>query len=82
MERVVRWFQLEGDTPGERIRQNLLQLLALIIILWIVTVIAYYSFAQFMGETWATVVIFLGAIAVAFQLRGILIPPEVDSDKQ
>lgn len=80
MKRVLQWFQLEGDTPGERIRQNPLQLIALVIILWVVTVFTYFSFSQFMGEMWATIVIVLGAIAVAFHLRDLLVPPREEPE--
>lgn len=80
MNRVIRWFELEGETPGERIRQNPIKLLILVIGLWITTVIAYFSFSQFMGELWATIVILLGAVAVAFHLRDLLVSSQTDDE--
>lgn len=72
MDRVLGWFRLTGDTPRERIRRNPLQLAALVVILWVGTVVTYFSFSLFMGETWATIVILLGAVAVGLHLRELL----------
>lgn len=74
MHRVRAWLQLDGDSPGERIRQNPLQIITLAIALWVGTVVAYVTFSSFMGETWATFVILLGAVAVGLHLRDLLIP--------
>ncbi len=80
MRRILAWMQLEGETPRERIRQNPIQLVVMVVTLWIATVITYFSFSMFMGEFWATLVIILGAIAVGFHLRDLLVPPRTDAE--
>lgn len=80
MERIRQWFELSGETPRDRIRENPVQLGALAVVLWIGAFVAYFSLELFMGEVWATLVILLGAIAVGFHLRDLLVPAVTEAE--
>lgn len=76
MNRLLAWFQLEGETPGERIRQNPGKLAVFVLVVLVGSLVVYGTLSLFMGEVLVTIVMILGAVAVGLHLRRLLVPPQ------
>lgn len=73
MGRLREWFRLEGDSPGERIRKNPLQLLVLVFLAWFFAMGIYVSSVAWLGEFWTAILMLLLAVAVGLHVRRFMV---------
>lgn len=67
------WLRIEGDTPGERVRNGLPQLAVVVVLAWIGALAVYEIVAATLGPLAATIAVVICAVAVAFDLRDRMI---------
>lgn len=70
---VPEWLRLKGDSPGERVRRNPLQLIALVVVVWMLAIGVYMSLEPLFGELVTALVMILGGVLVALHLRDLLV---------
>lgn len=73
------WFRLAGDTPGERIRRNPLQLLVLLGLTWFLAIGAYVSLVGFLGPVLTSLIILLAALMLGLRVRRFMLGEPNDS---
>lgn len=72
-ERLHQWFLLDGQTPSERIRQNLPQLAVLGLITWVSAAIVYRVASTILDPITGLLVLLVGGLYIGLKLREILI---------
>lgn len=75
------WFQIEGDTAGERIRNGLPVLVVLAVVTYVVALAIYQAIATIIDPIAAVAALILLIIWVGRRIRGWLLVSQSDADE-
>lgn len=79
------WLSIEGDTPEERIRNGLPQLIVVGVFVWVGAFVAWEFLAVVVGPAAAAIVVLVAGVYVGLDLRDRMLGPidekEEDSEE-